>query len=212
MLARAETAEQRSAIYSRLMARNRLIAILRLGMPALGVLVVALFVAQLYLKDLTRNFSAAGFGFDRNALIVEAPRFTGATPDGSTWRLEAEAAGASLADFGAILLRGITLSLTDADGAVMSASADRARFLTANQILAIEGTLTVSRSDGSGGTFEQATIDWGGEVLVAEGAVSLILPGGMALDAEAARFDFGGGDWSFTRPRVGLGAPWEDTP
>jgi hypothetical protein len=46
--ARTETAEQRSAIYEALLRRNRLVGILRIGVPAMGAVLILGLLLQIY--------------------------------------------------------------------------------------------------------------------------------------------------------------------
>ena len=54
--ARTESLEQRTAIFNRLALRNRLVAILRIGVPAIGAIVFVALLAQIYIGNLLEQF------------------------------------------------------------------------------------------------------------------------------------------------------------
>src|SRR5690606_41953551 len=75
--ARTETAAQRSAIYQSLVRRNRLVAILRIGLPILGGVVVAGLLLRLYSVSLVPDFRFANISIHRHTLVVDAPAYSG---------------------------------------------------------------------------------------------------------------------------------------
>ena len=62
---------QRLAIYRRLEHRNRVVAILRIAVPALGVIVLAVLLVQIYLSSLTGRFGVGSVSVTRENVTIE---------------------------------------------------------------------------------------------------------------------------------------------
>lgn len=80
-------AAQRQAIYRRLEARNRIVAILRVGVPALGVLVLVSLLGQIYVSSLTSRFGVGRIEVTRDSVSIETPEYSGVLDNGTTYRV-----------------------------------------------------------------------------------------------------------------------------
>ena len=72
-VARTQTFDQRSAILSRLVLRNRFVTVLRFAVPALGVAAFVLLMGQIWLSNIARQYGVSGIRIDRGNLVVETP-------------------------------------------------------------------------------------------------------------------------------------------
>lgn len=73
---RAETYDQRSAILDRLRFRNRTVALLRIVVPAIGVIAFLTLTGQIYVANLMRQYGVSGIRVDRGNIVVEAPKYS----------------------------------------------------------------------------------------------------------------------------------------
>ena len=65
LVARTQTFDQRAAILGRLLWRNRLVSVLRLAVPALGVAAFLVLMGQMWLTSLARLYGLSGIPIDR---------------------------------------------------------------------------------------------------------------------------------------------------
>ena len=69
-LARTDTFDQRNAIFAGLATRNRLIAVLRMLVPAAGVVAFLVLAAEIYVTNTLRQYGISGIRIDRGTLVV----------------------------------------------------------------------------------------------------------------------------------------------
>jgi hypothetical protein len=201
------------ALYGDLRRRNRLVGVLRIAVPALGVAVVAALAIQFASAGLTPDFTVQRVAVERDRLLVEGPSYTGRMADGSVYLLTAEAASAALDRPSLIDLSGASATLTGTDGTVRTARAASATFDNDTQALDVPGVAEIGDNKGSSGTLANVHLDVGAQVLTTKGAVRLNFTGGQTLTAEGMRYYATSGIWhfdavTFTLPRT----PGEETP
>src|SRR6218665_1838621 len=97
MLAPTDSAEQRTAIFAALERRNRIVAILRVGLPLLGVLVLVALLLQIVVSSLLNQFGISRIAIDRGNLVVETPSYSGVSANGAMYTISSEGARTSLA-------------------------------------------------------------------------------------------------------------------
>ena len=197
MYARAETAEQRRATYRRLVRHNRLVSFLRIGVPVVGIVAFVGIVGQLYLASIGTEFSVGRITLDRDRINVETPDYAGVTGDGSTYRVTAEKASASVTALDVIDLEGAKAVLTRTDGRVMTAEAAEGQLQTAAQQVTVAGVTRVSDSNGTTGTIEKMFVDWPSQTIDATGPVHLNFANGMVIDAKGMHYSEDE-QWTFT--------------
>ncbi|MFY8031936.1 MAG: hypothetical protein ACOVO5_08895, partial [Devosia sp.] len=90
MLASAQNAEERTAIYEALVRRNRLVRILRVGLPLLGAIVLLGLLVQLVVGSLLDEFNISGISIDRDNLVVETPSYSSMTADGTQYAVASQ--------------------------------------------------------------------------------------------------------------------------
>jgi lipopolysaccharide export system protein LptC len=195
--ARTETAEQRRAIYAALTSRNRIVGLLRIGLPAVGAIIFIGLILQLYLGTLVPDFGFANVRIDRDNLVFEAPSYAGTGSDGTAYTLSAESAKAGLSDTDVVHLRGAALSMLKPDGASFAAQAPTAQFSIASQVVTVHGSTAVSSNDGLKGTVGDTVVDVLRETLVARGGADLTFGDGTDLKADALTYDGATGIWTF---------------
>jgi lipopolysaccharide export system protein LptC len=196
--ARTDTAEQRSAIYATLVRRNRIVRLLRIGVPAIGVILVGGLMLQIYIANLIPDFGFANVTIDRDNLVVESPSYEGTGVDGSRYAMSAESARAAIGNPDLINLSGAGFSLYQADGSVFMARADRASLRVSDQLVIADGPTRVKGNSGMSGTVNDATVDILGEQLVA-GKADLAFGTGATLKADTMSYDGKNKTWTFSK-------------
>ena len=197
-------ASDRNATYRRLMLRNRFVGVLRIGVPALGVVVLAMLAGQIYLSSLGGQFGIGQITVSDNSISVEAPEYAGMLEDGSAYRVWAQSARAGLATSDIIDLTDAALSVTRANGVVVTADAPLAQLDTTNENVIIDGVAHIGDSTGISGTLYQSVFDWVAQRLTSKGAVSIDYPDGTELEAVGMTYDAAAMVWTFTNATVTL--------
>lgn len=196
-VARTDTAEQRSAIYATLAQRNRVVGILRIGVPALGVVLILALLLQIWIANLVPDFGFANVTIDRDNLVVEAPSYEGTGIDGSRYAMSAESARAAIGNPDLINLSGAAFSLFQVDGNAFNARAEKASLRVSDQLVIADGPTHVKGDSGVSGTVDNATVDILGERLVA-GKADLSFAGGTTLEADTMSYDGKSKVWTFS--------------
>lgn len=206
----------RLAIYRRLERRNRLVAILRIGVPALGALTLVALLGQIYVSSLGSRFGISQISVTRESVTVDAPEYAGLLEDGSAYKVWAESAAAAIEATDIIELTDAALTIDRPTGVFMRADAAAARLDTTNQLVFIDGSAQVEDSTGTSGMFRKSVFDWARQTLTADGPVSIDYADGTTLKAEGLVYDAKALVWTFTRAAVTLpdtpSADPEDTP
>ena len=212
MVARTETAEQRLSIYEGLSAHNRRIAVLRVGIPALGLVVFLLLIGQIYIANLSRDLGFGGMSIDRTMAMVQAPRYSGVMADGTAYNVTAGEARASLSATDKIELADTTIVFTNADGSHTKAQTRKALLDTKTQNVEVAGTGDVFGGDGTIGKFFNTLIDWPGQTFNSTGGAKLHFADGTTLDAKQAHYDLEKSVWTFSNVTVKMpSTPGEET-
>jgi len=199
MMPAADTVAQRSALYQRLVLRNRLISVLRIGLPLLGLLVVAIFFLQIFVASLLDSFGIGKVSFAGDTVVVDTPSYSGVMANGDLYTLSAEGASTAVTSLDVIDIKNGSLTLKRANGEVMMARAGTAKFATGRQELTIAGTATVADSGGDSGTLQDVLISVPAQTLKANGPVHLISQDGSTIAANGLTYDAKTGIWDFGR-------------
>ena len=211
LAARTETAEQRQAIYARLTRRNRLVRVLRVGLPAIGAIVLLGLVMQIYLGSLIPELGFANISIDRDNLVVDAPVYTGAGGDGSVYTVSAAAARTSIFNSDRIGLTDAVFTLERPGGSRFEARGASADLSVSDEVVVVDGIAYVEGSDGLSGTVVGAEVDVGAETMLSHGEVDLTLRDAN-VKAESMSYDGDTGRWTFHRATLLLNAtPGEQT-
>jgi len=203
-LARSETLDQRSHIFSTLAARNRFVGVLRLAVPAAGVVILGGLVLQLFLASLGDDFGFSNISIDRNNLVVDTPSYSSMGVDGSSYQVEAASAKSALDRTDIIDLTRAVLTITKTGGATITASADAARLETSGQLVTVDGVTRIADSEGMKGTIVGIFANMAAETMVGKGDVDITFSNGTTLRADSMSFDGARSTWSFSRATLTL--------
>lgn len=199
MLASAQDAGTRARIYAGLEQRNRFVAILRVGVPALGVLVFLGLTLQLILAGMMNQFGIANIRIDRDNLVVDNPSYSSMTADGTMYTVMSQSARTALGDTDLLHLSQATLNVTKPDGSWMKAEAEAADMRLSSQSVFVPEAMGIADSRGTTGTVEGVTADLVSESLVSEGPARIRYHNGTTLDADTMTYDGKRQLWQFNR-------------
>ncbi|OJX49277.1 hypothetical protein [Devosia sp. 66-22] len=199
---RAETYDQRSAILDRLRFRNRTVALLRIVVPAIGVIAFLTLTGQIYVANLMRQYGVSGIRVDRGNIVVEAPKYSGMGSDGARYLVTAREARTPIDRSNIIEMNDATLELLQPDGVSYFARAASATMDTATDYVTVPGVVAVNGSDGLEGTLTDVAADNRRELLFSNGPVDLLLPDGTTIVADTMVRDGKVQTWTFTRATV----------
>jgi hypothetical protein len=202
MAARAQTADQRLAIYRQLRTHNRLITILRFGVPTLGMVVFLMLASQIYLASIGKEFGIAGLTIDRTMATLQAPRYSGVMADGTTYDVTAGEARAALSMTNIVELADASIVFSNPGAKQTTATAKQATLDTVSQQVQIDADTDVTSSDGTIGRFINTRIDWAAQMLNSVGGAHLEFADGTELDAATATYDMEQALWTFSRVTV----------
>ncbi|WP_297112675.1 hypothetical protein [uncultured Devosia sp.] len=198
-------------IYDRLRRRNRIVGLLRLGVPVLGSLVLAGLLVQIFLASFSSRFSIDQLSVSPEAVVIDAPEYVGTLTDGSSYRVWAETARARADRSDLIDLINAQLVLNRVDGVQLTMQADAAQLDTTHQLTLVPGVAEVADSTGTTGTLNNSIFDWDSQVLTTKGAVSIDYADGSTIRAEGLVYDAATVLWTFTGSVVTLpSTPGED--
>lgn len=199
---RVDTYDQRADILGSILLRNRVVAALRIVVPAIGVVALLVLVSQIYVVGLARQYGVAGIRIDRGNLVVEAPQYSGTGSNGSRYLATAREARTALAGSSDIDMTDATLELLQGDGTTYFATAKTAHMNTATELLKAPGLVDVKGSDGLLGTLNDVEMDNRSEILISNGAVDLLLPDGTTIVGDTMLRDGKSQTYTFTNATV----------
>ena len=211
-------AAQRLAIYRGLEARNRIVGILRIGIPALGVIALSALLVQIYISSRTTRFGISQIVVSPDSVTVETPEYSGVLDDGTSYRVSAVSAQAAADATDRIGLSTAALTMVKPDGVTMLVETPAAVLDTTNQIVEIAGEARVGNSLGTSGILRNSIFDYAAQHLTANGPASIDYEDGTELEAESLTYDAVALVWTFTRATVtlpdtpGAGEPVTETP
>lgn len=198
----AATAPRR--MYDRLGRRNRIVAILRLGVPLLGGIVLAGLLVQIYVSSFTGRFNIEQISVTPDAVVIDAPEYVGTLTDGSSYRVWAETARARLEQSNLVDLSNARLVLNRIDGVQLTMEAAVAQLDTAAQLTLVPGQADVADSTGTTGTLNDSVFDWSNQLLTSRGAVAIDYADGSTIRADGLVYDASTIVWTFTGSTVTL--------
>src|SRR5690606_38784349 len=101
-----------------------LVAILRIGLPAVGAVILLGLLLQIVIGSLVPDFGFADISIDRDSLVVDAPAYAGVGGDGSVYEVTAQSARTALGNSDLVYLTGASFTLTQPSGTRFGATAD----------------------------------------------------------------------------------------
>ena len=201
-------AAQRLAVYRRLEARNRVVAVLRIGVPALGVIALSLLMLQIYVSSTASRFGISQIMVSPESVTVETPQYSGLLDDGTAYRVSASSAQAAIDATDRIGLSQAALTMVKPDGVTIEVEASDAVLDTAGQVVEIAGMAEVADSLGTAGILFDSVFDYETQHLTGRGPVSVDYADGTRIEAEGLAYDATTMVWTFNRATVTL----PDTP
>jgi lipopolysaccharide export system protein LptC len=208
MTTRHGDAAQRLATYQGLMARNRIVSILRIGVPVMGALLLVALIGQIYVSSLGSRFGVGQITVTPDSVTVEAPEYTGLLDDGTAYHIAASGAQAATDAIDKIRLNEATITMTRPDGLVTTVDARAATLDTTRQLVFVEQEAQVGNSLGTTGVIVDSVFDYVDQTLVGRGPVTIHYADGTYLVAEGMTYDAVTLVWTFSRATVTL----PDTP
>ena len=196
-LARTDTFDQRARILGRLTVRNRVVAVLRIAVPAAGVVAFVLLVGQIYIANMLNHYGVSGIRVDRGNLVVETPQYSGIGADGSRYVVNAREARAPLASPDAIDMIDATLDVTRPHKAAFRASGETASMNTTSQVVTVPGLTRIRSDDGLHGTMIDVHADLMSGITIARGPIDVTFADGTTLTAANMHYDGNKALWNF---------------
>lgn len=203
-----ETAAQRHRIYRGFARRNRLVGLLRLLVPGVGVVIFVVLAGQVAIANLAETFSIGRITLQDDKMVVETPSYSGVTSDGSVYKVTGLSAEVGIDAFDAITLNGATLVIDNANGTQTTAKAARAELQTTEETVKVADTTTFETTDGISGALDGMDLDFAGPKVTTTGPVAFDFAGGERLEAGTMTYNGETGSWSFTGVTLSL----PDTP
>jgi lipopolysaccharide export system protein LptC len=197
-------AETRLRTYQRLTARNRIVAILRIGVPAIGIVVLVGLVGQIYLSSLGARFGIGQITVTGEAVNVDAPEYAGVLDDGSRYHVSATSAQAKLEATDLIALTDAALTVIRTNGVTTEAKADVAQLDTTRELVIIPGRARVTESTGTIGLLDDSVFDWHEQTLTTKGPVVVDYADGAHLVAKGLVYHSKSMTWTFSGATVTL--------
>ena len=188
-LARTDTLDQRSAILHDLTARNRIIGVLRLLVPAAGVAAFVVLAAEIYVTNTLHQYGVSGIRIDRGALVVDSPQYSATGSNGAHYSASAKQARAPIANAHLIAMENALLTLERPGHPTLHLDAPIANADTDKQVFTVPGTATVTDSAGLHGTLTELEADLGSGLIVAKGPVAFDFRNGAKLNAANMSYD-----------------------
>jgi len=204
--------QQRLARRQALVARNRLVSILRIGLPALGIVVVVLFFLQILLASFLNDFRIGNITVSGDSVAIDTPSYSGVTADGDLYTISAQGASTAITNLNLIAISNGELAVTQPDGEQMWARTAHGSFDSIAQTMTIPGVADVSNSSGDKGTLRQVVVDVPHKLLTASGPVAIQFQDGSKLAAEGMRYDAHTRIWTFDRATLVVPDAGEDDP
>lgn len=205
-VARTQTFDQRNAILDGLLGRNRIVAILRVAVPVLGIAAFLALVGQIWLAGLARQYGVSGMRIDRGNLVVETPQYAGIGADGSRYVVNALEARFPLDQTNIINMKTATLDYMRVGSSAFHGTGDTAIMDTVRQHASVPGTTHITSDDGLRGTLTDMNADLRANTVVSEGAVDITFRDGTNLRADHMIFEGNKALWTF-EGRVSLVLP-----
>jgi hypothetical protein len=209
----SHTVQDRAAIYRRLELRNRVVGALRIAVPAVGLLILAVLLVQIYLSSLGDRFSIGKIEISSDNISVEAPEYTGMLSNGTSYRVSAATAKAAPGQSNLISLTDAGLTMHKADGVTVEVNARAAVLDTSAETVTIKDIAYVEDSTGTSGVIVDSVFDYARQTLIGQGTVSLQYADGTTLDGQGLVYNLDEALWTFTKADVTLPkTPGSSTP
>jgi hypothetical protein len=194
--------DRRAEIFGRLVMRNRVVSVLRIAVPLVGVAAFLVLIGQIYIANIARQYGISGIRIDRGNVVVETPQYSGMSSEGTRYLVTAREARTPLGKSEEIEMSDATLQYTVTGEGAYFVSAIAASMNTATQIVTIPGIANITGEDGLEGTLRAVRSDMESDLTTADGAVAIKLSDGTTIDAANMVHDGKAGLWTFANATV----------
>ncbi len=201
MSPQAVSARDSGKLYARLERRNNIIGFLRLAVPLFGVLLAAALIAQIVLANLAKDYGLNAIRFDQGQVVIDAPRYSGVMPDGTSYEIVAKAARARVNATDIINLEDATITIRQKNGYELIASAPEAQLRLNDQKVIVNSMMRTRDSNGVNGQLTNSVINWPNQTLTTTGPVRIEFKDGAILEAQSLFYDVKTNAWDFSGVR-----------
>lgn len=199
-------ADNRAAVYRRLAQRNRLVAILRIGVPIWGILLLLILIGKIVVANIGEQYGVSGVVLERDALVIETPTYSGIMANGTEYSVTADKATAPLANTNILDLTNAILELKRPDGLTLHAEAQMAQYDLLAQTVQVPGEMRVRDSRQINAILHKSLVDWTAQTLTATGGADIAFADGTTLTSNTLKFDGKTTEWTFAKARLTTGA------
>jgi lipopolysaccharide export system protein LptC len=196
-VARTQTFDQRTEILGRLVTRNRIVTLLRVVVPALGVVALLVLLGQIWLSNLARQYGVSGIRIDRGNLVVETPQYSEIGSDGTQYFVAARDARTPLNSPGEIEMADPKFTYVRPGRSPFHATALTGSVNTETHLVRAPGRVTVTTDEGLVGTMYELNADMRAQVTTAKGPVDITMPDGSHLTADDLHYQGSTNVWTF---------------
>ena len=173
----------RASLYRKLARRNRIVGVLRMLVPLLGVAVLGVLVAQILIAHAAKEFGVTGIRIERDRLLIDTPRYEGVTEAGVRYKVVADMASALISEADIIELHNATLDLVRPDGVSYVATAERALYNLVAQTVEVPDVAIVIDSRKTHSVLKNTFVDWSDQTINARGGADVTFADGTRLIA-----------------------------
>jgi lipopolysaccharide export system protein LptC len=197
----------RAQLFRQLQRRHRMVRLLRVAVPLVGVLVLAALVLQIYLGALTGGVAISGARIDRSRLIVDRPTINGTLSGVGRYELVAQTASAPITDARFVDLDSIDATMSFDSGARAVGHADSGVLDFPRRQIRTSHAISLTSSDGISARIEGGAIDMVEQTLSTVAGARFEFPGGSSLTARTMTYNATRGTWRFEKVVISIVPP-----
>lgn len=194
----------RADVYARLTRRNRVVSMLRIAVPVVGLAAGAAVGVGIAIDAVLNQFGLARIHIDRNNLVVDTPELSSTMADGTVISLASASARLAPNNSDKVGLTDARFTATLPTGQSFTALAPAANLTVSTQTVFVPGRTDLSTNEGATGTADRLTVDALGLTAKAENGVDLTFANGNRLEAADMVYDHQAQQWTFHKVRVWL--------
>ena len=201
-MADQKQATMAAPVYQSLLRRNSAVAALRLLVPLLGLVVLALLLVQIIIANLADDFGMSGVRIQNDKLIIDSPQYGGVMANGTKYTINSEAATTSLGNAEIVELTKAQFFLVRPDTYSLLAASEDAKFDMVDQKVKIAGMMAVSDNRGMQANLTNSIISWADQSLFTKDDVEITFKDGSVITGETLEYDAGSNMWNIVRVRI----------
>lgn len=198
MAAASDLIAPKGSIYAALERRNRLIGLLRICVPILGVLVLMVLLGQIIVANIASQFLPEGVRVANDRLVIDAPSYSGMMQDGTRYSIVSREATAAISAADLIDLTGAHIELERPSGQVVIGDSSTAQFSFSTQRVAVPRVMDVINSDGAKAQLHNTVFDWSAQTMHTADGVEVVFSDGTILKGATLDYDAVTETWDFT--------------